>query len=123
MYPRRTGVIPVGNRTPDSTLGLHVGEVVRVRSHGDILRTLDKNNRNRGLYFDAEMVPYCGKVLRVRSRVRQIVDEKSGKIIKMKSPCFILENAVCQARYSDCRMFCPSGIFSFWHEAWLERVV
>jgi len=34
----------------------------------------------------------------------------------------MLENVWCQSRYSDCRMFCPRSIYSWWREAWLERV-
>ena len=72
--------------------------------------------------WDAEMVPYCGGTYRVRTRVSKIVDEVTGKMLQMKSPCIILEDVVCEARYSNCRLFCPRGIYPYWHEIWLERV-
>ena len=124
-FPRRTGTIPVGHPTPTGTLNLQPGELVRVKSHKEILATLDTQSRNRGLLFDAEMVPYCGGAHRVLGRVSQIVNEKTGKIMKFKNNCIVLENVVCQSRFSDCKycpLFCPRAIYAYWREIWLERV-
>jgi hypothetical protein len=121
-YPRKRGTIPAGQKTPFSVLNLEPGELVRVKSYEEILATLNTENRNRGLYFDAEAVPYCGGTYRVRTRVDRIVDEKTGKLLKMKNESIILDGVFCEARYSDCRMFCPRGIYSYWREGWLERV-
>jgi hypothetical protein len=95
---------------------------VRVKSQEQILATLDTDNKNRGLYFDAEAVPFCGGTYRVLSRVGRILDEKTGRLIKLRNESIILEGVYCQARYSDCRMFCPRAIYSYWREIWLERV-
>ena len=121
-YPRRFGLIPVGTPTPTADLNLQPGEKVKVRSLKAILATLDKQNKNRGLYFDAEMVPYCEKTFTVLKRIDRIVDEKSGTMRHFKTPCILLEGASCQARYSECRLFCPRHIYSFWREIWLERI-
>lgn len=121
-HPRKKGTIPAGQKTPHAVLNLRPGELVRVKSYEDILATLDTDNKNRGLYFDAEAVPYCGGTYRVLSRVSKILDEKTGKLVKLKNESIILENVYCQARYSDCRMFCPRGIYSYWREGWLERL-
>ena len=121
-YPRKTGVIPTGQKTPHAVLNLQPGEVVRVKPYEEILATLDTDNKNRGLYFDAEAVPYCGGKYRVLSRVSRILDEKTGRLIKLKNESIILEGVYCQARYSDCRMFCPRSIYSYWREGWLERI-
>ena len=121
-FPRRKGVIPVGDPTPSSALNLRPGELVRVRSQEEILRTLNAENKNRGLMFDAEMVPFCGKTYRVRDRVSKIINEQNGKMQEMKTPCIILESVFCQSRYSECRLFCPRSIYSYWREIWLERV-
>jgi hypothetical protein len=40
----------------------------------------------------------------------------------MRHPCIILEDVVCQSRYSTCRMLCPRSIYPYWREIWLERV-
>lgn len=121
-YPRRHGQLPPGAKTPNVNLNLQPGELVRVKSHAEILATLDINNKNRGLYFDAEMVPYCGHTFRVLDRVKRIVNEKTGRMIEFKNPGIILENVVCGSRYSECRLFCPRAIYSYWREVWLERV-
>jgi hypothetical protein len=121
-YPRYRGEITKGQPTPNKVLNLQPGEWVRVRPYKEILATLDTDNKNKGLYFDAEAVPFCGKTYRVLSRVNRIVDEKTGKLLKFKNECLILEGVFCQARYSDRRMFCPRAIYSYWREIWLERV-
>ncbi|HXH86571.1 MAG TPA: hypothetical protein VNI35_07065, partial [Nitrospira sp.] len=121
-FPRRTGAIPVGQATPTCTLNLQPGELVRVKSYREILATLDKRSKNRGLYFDAEMVPYCGGTYRVRTRLTKFLDEKTGRLITTKNPAIILEGVWCESRYSDCRMFCPRSIYSWWRETWLERI-
>ena len=120
--PRALGKIAIGQATMVSDLNLQPGEWVRVKSHEEILASLDRMNRNRGLSFDAEMVPYCGRTLRVRTRVDNFIDEKTGTMKRLKTPAVILEGAICGSRYSDHRMFCPRGIFAWWREAWLERV-
>jgi hypothetical protein len=122
-FPRKRGRIPAGQKTPSPPpLNLQPGEWVRVKSYEEILKMLDSNNKNRGLYFDAEEVPYCGKTFRVRSVVDRIIDERTGKMRVMKENHVILEGVVCKGVYSDRRMFCPREIYSFWREGWLERV-
>jgi len=122
MFPRRSGSIPEGQPTPSDKLNLQPGELVRVKTHGQVLQTLSTASKNRGLWWDAEMVPYCGQTHRVLKRVTQIIDEKSGRMQDMRNPCIVLESVTCQSRYSGCRMFCPRSIYSYWREVWLERV-
>ena len=121
-FPRSSGVIPDGQPTPSVSLNLQPGELVRVKTHDEILRTLTAANKNRGLLWDAEMVPYCGGTYRVLKRVTHIIDERTGEVQEMRNPCIILDSVVCQARYSGCRMFCPRSIYPYWREIWLERV-
>lgn len=121
-FPRRHGTIPEGESTPSAKLDLQPGELVRIKPYPEILGTLNTRGCNRGLYFDAEEVPYCGKSYRVLSRVNRIIDEKTGKMIEMKTPSIILDGVICESRYSECRLFCPRGIYPLWREIWLERV-
>ncbi|MBV6433910.1 MAG: hypothetical protein IANPNBLG_04144 [Bryobacteraceae bacterium] len=116
LYPHIAGKL---DKTPLETLDLQPGELVRVRGKEDIEATLDRNNRNRGLLFDTEMVPYCGGIYRVLRRVTHIIDEKTGKMMNMKYPCIILEGVYCK---SDYHRLCPRAIYSYWRENWLERV-
>jgi len=122
LYPRTPGLIPEGKPTPSGTLNLQPGELVRVKSHEEILKSVDSSNRNRGMYWDAELVPYCGGTYRVLRRVTRLIDEKTAKMVEMKNPCIILDSVVCQARYSQCRMLCPKAMYPYWREIWLERV-
>jgi len=115
-YPHIEGLL---DTTPAVEVNLQPGEFVQVRSRDEILSTLDRRNKNRGLLFDSEMVRYCGGTFRVLKRVNQIVDERTGKIMKMKSPCIILEGVACVSEY---HRLCPRAIYHYWREAWLRRV-
>ena len=121
-WPRTPGALAEGRPTPAATLNLQPGEWVRVKSHAEILQTVTVGNRNRGMFWDAEMVPYCGGVYRVLKRVDKLIEEKTGQMLMMKTPCIVLDSVVCQARYSACRMLCPKGMYPLWREIWLERV-
>jgi hypothetical protein len=101
---------------------LQPGELVRVKSHKEILQTLTTEGKNRGMGWDAELVPYCGRTYQVLKRVTRIINERTGEVQEMKYPCIVLDSVICQSRYSYCRMFCPRSIYSYWREIWLERV-
>jgi hypothetical protein len=115
-YPHIEGSL---DATPTVQLNLQPGEAVQVRPREEILATLDRNSRNRGLLFDSEMVRYCGGTFRVLKRVNQIVDERTGKVMKMKSPCIVLEGVACVSEY---HRLCPRAIYHYWREAWLQRL-
>ena len=121
-YPRHRGTVPDGQSAPSATLNLQPGEMVRVKPYREILATLNSDNENRGLFFDAEMVPYCCGTYRVKARVEKFVDEKIGVMRSLKTPAVMLENVWCRSCYSNNRMFCPRSIYSWWREIWLERV-
>jgi hypothetical protein len=70
---------------------------VRVRSYDEILATLDTRLSNRGLWFDAELVPFCGKTVRVGTSVERFVDEKTGHLRTMKTPAVVLEGVTCKS--------------------------
>lgn len=121
-YPWRRGQVPKGTKTPAHKLDLQPGELVRVKSYPEILATLDENGNNRGMWFDAEMVPFCGKTFRVEARVSRIINEKTGKMMHLKNECIMLQDVVCHACYAKFRKFCPRAIYAYWREIWLERV-
>ena len=118
-YPHVEGTL---QETPTRRLDLQPGERVRVRSREEILATLNTRRRNRGLWFDVEMVPYCGGEYRVLRRVTHIIHEPSGKMMQLPGDCVILEGVVCQGCLSRNRLFCPRSIYPYWREIWLERV-
>ena len=121
-YPWRIGEVPKGSPTPSAKLDLQPGEWVRVKSYEQILKTLNQNMRNKGMYFDAESVPYCGGKYRVLRRVERIIDEKTGKMLHFNNDALILDKVVCQSHYAKFRRFCPRSIFPYWREVWLERI-
>ena len=53
----------------------------------EIAATLDDRGFNRGLSFDREMLPYCGRTFRVRDRVQQVIDDKTGRMLKITKDC------------------------------------
>jgi hypothetical protein len=106
-------------RTPKEALDLQPGELVEVKSKQEIVRTLDRNNKNRGLQFDVEMLRYCGQRARVLRRVDQIIDEPTGKMLHFSNDCIVLEGVVCRSEYYG---FCPRSIYPYWREIWLKRV-
>lgn len=108
--------------TPSTRLNLQPGELVEIKSKAEILETLDINNRNRGLLFDVEMVPYCGGTYRVLRRVERILNEKTGRMLTLPNNCIILEGVVCRGCLSRNRLFCPRSIYPYWHEVWLRRI-
>ena len=122
LYPGTPGRVAAGTKTPVQVLNLQPGELVRVKDHASILETVDVNGRNRGLSFSAEMVPYCGGTYRVLDRVDRILDEKTGRMLRMKQACIILDQVVCRGRFNKHMIFCPRATYSYWREIWLERV-
>lgn len=121
-FPRRHGLVPDGEQTPVVTLGLKAGDYVRVKSHEDILDTLTHEGKNRGMFFDAELVPFCGGVYRVHAMVERFIDEEAGVMRHLKTPAAILENVYCLSLYTGKRTLCTRGYCSWWREAWLEPV-
>lgn len=106
-------------RTPTQSLDLQPGERVRIKSRDEILATLDENLLNRGMGFDEEMSRFCGQTATVQARVDRCIDEKTGRMLRMKSPCIILEGNFCAGAYT---VSCPREFVPFWREIWLERI-
>lgn len=120
-YPWRQGKIKKGSPTPSEKLNLQAGELVRVKPYSEIIKSLDDKWHNRGMYFDGDMVPFTEKTYVVKRRVKQIIDEKTGKMLRFKTDAIILDGVACEARYATCRRFCPRAIYPYWREIWLER--
>jgi hypothetical protein len=109
--------------TPAEPLDLAPGDLVTVRSRGEIRATLDHNSRNRGLYYDpSEMRRFCGGTYRVLRRVERIIDEKTGRMMSLRGGCVVLDGVVCSGERSENRRFCPRAIFPYWRQIWLKRV-
>jgi hypothetical protein len=68
------------------------------------------------------MLPYCGKTYRVKDRVERIIDDRTGRMLKISADCLILDGVVCSGERSVGRWFCPRQIYPYWREAWLRPV-
>lgn len=119
--PQVAGQVASGEATPSKALDLQPGEWVRVRQPAEIAATLNSANKNRGMWFGPEQEPFCGETFRVRRRVTRIIDERTGRMLTMRTPCITLEGVVCPAYYSEQRLLCPRAITPYWRENWLER--
>ena len=108
-----------GLRTsPHQVLDLRPGDVVRVKAKHEIEPTLTTSYMNRGLFFDVEMLRYCGGEYRVSARVERLIEEKSGRLIALGSPGIMLDGVTAGGEY---RVFCPQNEAILWREIWLER--
>ena len=114
-YPFYQGT-GTGDRTP--IVDVEPGQVVEIRKKDEIMPTLSPENRNRNMWFDPEMVPHCGVRAPVNRHVQRIIDETTGKMIKL-GDCVVLDNVVCQGIY---HRFCPREIDIYWRSAWLRTL-
>jgi hypothetical protein len=103
--------------TPSADVGLQPGETVVVRSKDQIVATL-VNGRNRGLWFDREMIRFCGQRARVHRRIDRVIHEATGKMVVMKTPCVVLEGMIATGEFLRA---CPQHEYIFWREIWLRR--
>jgi hypothetical protein len=110
---------PPSNEAP---LNLKPGEWVQVRRKEEIAATLNNKGYNRGLWFDREMLAYCGQVFRVRQIVTHFIDDRTGKMVDLKTDAVTLDDVVCTGDRVLRRWFCPRLIYPYWRDSWLRRV-
>jgi hypothetical protein len=94
-----------------------------VRSKEQILATLLPTGTNRGMWFDREMAPFCGRKFRVEQRITRFIDDikHTGRMVELRTDAVTLEGVVCSGELSTLRWFCPRQITPYWRECWLER--
>jgi hypothetical protein len=103
-----------------STLTLRPGDLVEVKSPGEILKTLDNNGALERLPFMPEMVDFCGKTFRVSKRVVKTCyyGTSSGMRKFPAEDVFLLEGSRCSGVAHD---GCQKACTVFWREAWLQK--
>jgi hypothetical protein len=113
--------------TPVAVLDLKPGELVRIKDFGQIVATLDRKKRNRGINICHEMTRCCGEVAEVRYRVNRLIEERSGKMrelhhsVTLQGPDgepSLCDECLCYGEMGDC----PRGELMYWREIWLERM-
>ena len=120
-FPVVPAKIEPGQPTPTEILNLKPGEWVEVRSAEEIGATITRDGMNRGMRYDMEMLKYSGGKYRVQMRVDRLLNEQTGKMMEMKSPCIQLEDVYCRAECTPGRLGCPRASNSYWREIWLRR--
>jgi hypothetical protein len=114
-----TYVSPMANKDAR----LHPGDLVEVKTPGEILRTLDENGAQDGLPFMPEMMQFCGKRFHVAQRVVKTcyytLKGSSGMRKFREDDVVTLEEVRCSGAAHD---GCQKGCLVFWREAWLRKL-
>jgi hypothetical protein len=95
------------------------GDLVRVRTAGEILATLDEDGAVDGIPFMPEMLPFVDRRFRVSNKVVKIcwVTEESSS--RRLTDTVLLEDLRCDGGgHGGCQAECRL----YWKEPWLERV-
>jgi hypothetical protein len=104
-----------------ATATLRPGDLVEIKSAGEILQTLDNHGASDRLPFMPEMADFCGKRFRVSKRVVKTCyyGTRSGMRKFPAEDVLILEGLRCSgAAHDGCQKACTI----FWREAWLRKV-
>lgn len=98
---------------------LGFGDMVRVRTKGEIQSTLNRWNQLKGCAYMVEMFEYCGTTQRVMKKVGRFLDERDYLVKKCRG-IVILEGVFCEGTkdFGACDRTC----FYFWREEWLEKI-
>ena len=106
--------------TYSSTM-LRPGDLVEVRSPGEILQTLDGDGALDRLPFMPEMIQFCGRRFRVAKRAVKTCyyGESSGMRKFPAEDVVMLDGVRCSGTDHD---GCQKACLIFWREAWLRKV-
>jgi hypothetical protein len=106
-----------------SKQNIRPGDLVEVKTPGEIAATLDADGAIDKLPFMREMVEYCGKRFRVSRRVVIVCSSgtKTGSTLRgfRSDDVLILEGLRCSGADHD---GCQKACVIFWREAWLRKV-
>ena len=92
------------------------GDIVRVASPSQIIKTLDAHGAMEGLPFMPEMIDMIGKTYEVSHRALRTCVEGHG-LRGMKSVVFLKDVRCDGAEHEACQRDC----LIFWKDAWLEE--
>lgn len=103
-------------------LDLRPGEKVRVKSHDEILETLNADGKFQGLSYTPAMRKYCGGTYTVLKRVNLVFDERRWKLSNIRH-VVLLEEVYCDGAGGPGKDWdgCDRTCFIWWKEGWLER--
>lgn len=105
-------------RTPTQSLDLQPGERVKIKSAPEIVATLNRQSKNRGLRINLPITAYCGRECVVRDRVDRIIVEKTGEMRELTNTVSLQGvECLCPNMIGSC----PRADLLYWREIWLER--
>jgi hypothetical protein len=97
------------------------GQWVEILTYDEILAMLDDKGRCDGLEFMEGMRRYCGRRLRVRKLVRMMFDERKWRMLKVKRPRYLLDEAICDGSGMYDKEGCDRSCFYFWTDRWFRN--
>jgi hypothetical protein len=101
----------VAGRTPSEQRGLQPADILRIRTRQEIVATLGRHARNRGLEIEPAMFDRCAERHLVLGRADRIILEQTGEMRQMKDTV-ALTNATCD--------WCARANRLSWREIWLK---
>ena len=103
----------LGNKEPRR------GDLVRVRSAGEILATLDDDGMVDGIPFMPEMIAYLDRQFQVSKRIEKICWYTPESSSRKLSNTVLLEDLRCDGTaHGGCQAECRI----YWKDEWIERV-
>jgi hypothetical protein len=115
-FPYMPEFPPGGAVGQDADDQLAEGQTVVVRDRAHIARTL-VNSKTKGLWYDREMIRYCGNVCVVQQRVDHLIHEATGKMVRMKTNSWVLRGVTAPGEF---HRLCFQHEYIHWREAWLQ---
>jgi hypothetical protein len=98
---------------------LRRGDVVEVRTAGEIVATLDERGALEGLPFMPEMAAFCGRRFVVERRAERVCDTVDYSGSRRPPETVLLADLRCDgSAHGGCQAECRL----FWKEAWLRTV-
>jgi hypothetical protein len=118
LLPRTSETLTSAVDRSAEILNLQPGDLVEVKSEEEIRRTLNRQGKQRGLYFAEGMRRYCNQQMRVLRRVERICVENQPGVIRTLRHTVLLDGAVCDGQTFRCDRMCPY----MWREIWLRKM-
>ncbi len=115
-FPHMTLPIKDNSVTQVPKMSLAADQRVMIQSRAHIAQTLI-NSRTKGLWYDRDMIRFCGNPGVVYKPVDKIIHEGTGKMLQFKAPCWILRDITATGEF---QRFNPQLEYTYWKEAWLH---
>ncbi len=117
-FPCMPSVAQDNSATQGSLSNLSIGQKVKIKSREQISLTL-VNGKTKGLWYDRDMIRFSGNHAVVYKKVDRLIHEGTGKMVKIKTPCWILQDITATGEFQRLN---PQKEYTYWREAWLQQL-